>query len=103
MRLSDGHIYISGTASIDHQGKVLHQGDVLAQADRLLENISVLLQEGGSSLEKVPYFIVYLRDISDYALVDTYMQKRFPHVPRILLEARVCRPSWLIEMECEVV
>lgn len=103
VRLSDGHIFISGTASIDHQGKVLHQGDVLAQADRLLENISVLLQEGGSSLEKVPYFIVYLRDISDYALVDTYMQKRFPHVPRILLEARVCRPSWLIEMECEVV
>lgn len=103
VRLSDGHIYISGTASIDHQGKVLHQGDVLAQANRLLENISGLLQEGGSSLEKVPYFIVYLRDISDYALVDTYMQKRFPHVPRILLEARVCRPSWLIEMECEVV
>lgn len=103
VRLSDGHIYISGTASIDHQGKVLHQGDVVAQANRLLENISVLLQEGGSSLEKVPYFIVYLRDISDYALVDTYMQKRFPHVPRILLEARVCRPSWLIEMECEVV
>lgn len=103
VRLSDGHIFISGTASIDHQGKVLHQGNVLAQADRLLENISVLLQEGGSSLEKVPYFIVYLRDISDYALVDTYMQKRFPHVPRILLEARVCRPSWLIEMECEVV
>lgn len=103
VRLSDGHIYISGTASIDHQGKVLHQGDVLAQANRLLENISVLLQEDGSSLEKVPYFIVYLRDISDYALVDAYMQKRFPHVPRILLEARVCRPSWLIEMECEVV
>ena len=102
VRLSDGHIFISGTASIDHQGKVLHQGDVLAQADRLLENISVLLQEGGSSLEKVPYFIVYLRDISDYALVDAYMQKRFPHVPRILLEARVCRPSWLIEMECEI-
>lgn len=103
VRLSDGHIYISGTASIDHQGKVLHEGDVLAQANRLLENISVLLQEGGSSLEKVPYFVVYLRDISDYALVDAYMQKRFPHVPRILLEARVCRPSWLIEMECEVV
>ena len=103
VQLSDGHIYISGTASIDHKGKVLHQGDVLAQADRLLENISALLQEGGSSLEQVPYFIVYLRDISDYALVDAYMQQRFPHVPRILLEARVCRPSWLIEMECEVV
>jgi enamine deaminase RidA (YjgF/YER057c/UK114 family) len=102
VRLSDGRIFISGTASIDHRGHVLHEGDVLAQADRLLENISELLREGGSSLDKVPYFIIYLRDISDFAVVDAYMQEHFPSVPRILLEARVCRPSWLIEMECEI-
>ena len=102
VRLSDGRIFISGTASIDHRGHVLHEGDVLAQADRLLENIDQLLHEGGSSLDKVPYFIIYLRDISDYAIVDAYMQERFPAVPRILLEARVCRPAWLIEMETEI-
>ena len=102
VRLSDGKIFISGTASIDHRGRVLHEGDVLAQTDRLLENIDELLREGGSSLDKVPYFIIYLRDISDYPVIDIYMQERFPAVPRILLEARVCRPSWLIEMECEI-
>lgn len=102
VRLSDGQIFISGTASIDNRGQVLNQGDVIAQADRLLENISQLLLEGNSSLDKVPYFIVYLRDISDYQLIDAYMQEYFPSVPRIILEARVCRPSWLIEMECEV-
>ena len=103
VRLSDGHIYISGTASIDSRGRILHEGDVLAQTDRLLENISELLREGGSSLDKVPYFVIYLRDISDYRVIDAYMQRRFPAVPRIILEARVCRPGWLIEMECEVV
>ena len=102
VRLSDGRIYISGTASIDHCGRVLHEGNVIAQADRLLENISCLLEEGGSSLDRVPYFIVYLRDIADYPQVDAYMRQRFPHVPRVILEARVCRPTWLIEMECEV-
>ena len=102
VRLSDGQIFISGTASIDSRGKVLHEGDVVAQTDRLLENISELLREGGSSLDQVPYFVIYLRDISDYPVIDAYMQERFPAVPRILLEARVCRPSWLIEMECEV-
>ena len=102
VRLSDGQIFISGTASIDSRGQVLHEGDVVAQADRLLENISVLLQEGGSSLDRVPYFVIYLRDISDYSVIDAYIQERFPSIPRILLEARVCRPSWLIEMECEV-
>ena len=102
VRISDGKIFISGTASIDHRGHVLYEGDVLAQTDRLLENIDELLREGGSSLDKVPYFVIYLRDISDYSVIDVYMQERFPTVPRIILEARVCRPSWLIEMECEI-
>ena len=101
VKLSDGQIYISGTASIDKHGQVLYLGDIKAQTDRLLENMEQLLAEGGSSLDKVPYFVIYLRDISDYETVDAYMQKRFPTVPRVLLEARVCRPSWLIEMECE--
>ena len=102
VKLSDGQIYISGTASIDKHGQVLHLGDIKAQTDRLLENIGQLLAEGGSSLDKVPYFVIYLRDISDYETVEAYMQERFPTVPRVLLEARVCRPSWLIEMECEI-
>jgi len=96
-----GHIYISGTASIDSKGRILHEGDVLAQADRLLENIDALLKDGSASLSDVPYFVIYLRDISDYDRIDTYMQKRFPSVPRIILAARVCRPGWLVEMECE--
>ena len=101
VRVKD-HIFISGTASIDHKGRILHEGDVLAQADRLLENIRALLTEGGlAGQASVPYFIIYLRDIADYAKVDAYMQTRFPDTPRIILEARVCRPGWLIEMECE--
>ncbi len=99
VRVKD-HIFISGTASIDHKGRILHEGDVLAQADRLLENVGALLAEGGSKAN-VPYFVIYLRDIADYAKVDAYMQSRFPDTPRIILEARVCRPGWLIEMECE--
>ena len=102
VRLSDGRIYISGTASIDSHGQVLHEGDVLAQADRLLENIGQLLREGGSDPGKIPYLIVYLRDMADYPQVDAYLQRRFPQVPRLILEARVCRPAWLIEMECEI-
>lgn len=102
VRLSDGQIYISGTASIDHRGQVLHEGNVHAQADRLVENIEQLLLEAGSSLDKVPYFLIYLRDMADFNALDGFMQRRFPHVPRIILEARVCRPTWLVEMECEV-
>lgn len=92
--------FISGTASIDKNGEVIYEGDVLRQTGRLLENIGALLKDGDATMNDIQYFIIYLRDISDYHQVDTLMQQLYPHIPRIIVEARVCRPGWLIEMEC---
>ncbi len=92
--------FISGTASIDKSGSVLHIGDVKAQAIRLLDNIEALLKDGEATLEDVNYFVIYLRDPSDYSIVDEYMQNRFPRTPRVIVYAKICRPEWLIEMEC---
>lgn len=44
--------------------------------------------------------IVYLRDISDYAVVKKMYDSRFPAIPKVFVHAPVCRPGWLIEMEC---
>lgn len=95
--------FISGTASIDKHGEVLHLGDVEGQVGRLLENIGALLADGGAAMSDISYFIVYLRDPSDYALVDAIMRRRFPAVPRVIVYAKVCRPAWLVEMECVAV
>lgn len=92
--------FISGTASIDHRGEVLFRGDVIRQTERLLENILALLADGGASLEDVCYFIVYLRDLSDAPVVNAYLSRRFPEKPFVIVSAKVCRPDWLIEMEC---
>lgn len=92
--------YISGTASIDRHGQVVHAGDVTKQTHRLLENISALLEDGGAAMNDVGYFIVYLRDISDYKEVDDLMRATYPDVPYVIVEARVCRPQWLVEIEC---
>ena len=92
--------FISGTASIDHHGQVMYEGDVIRQTGRLLENIGALLADGNATMNDICYFLIYLRDISDYPAVDRMMSRLYPSVPRIILEARVCRPGWLIEMEC---
>lgn len=92
--------FISGTASINHKGEVINVGDVTRQAERLLENISALLSDGGATMDDVRYFIVYLRDLADQAAIEAYMQQVYPHVPRIITYAKVCRPAWLVEMEC---
>ncbi len=92
--------YISGTASIDKHGAVMYEGDIVRQTGRLLENIGALLKDGDATMNNIQYFIIYLRDISDYHTVEKMMQQFYPQIPHIIVEARVCRPGWLIEMEC---
>ena len=92
--------FISGTASIDKHGDVVYEGDIVRQTGRLLENIGALLKDGDATMNDIQYFIIYLRDISDYHTVDKLMQQFYPQIPRIIVEAKVCRPGWLIEMEC---
>jgi enamine deaminase RidA (YjgF/YER057c/UK114 family) len=97
------HVLISGTASIDEDGHILHLGDVGRQLDRALENIAALLQEGGATFEDVGAFIVYVRDPSDLVTAEQQMRARFGHTPMTVVVGPVCRPGWLIEVECEAV
>ena len=43
---------------------------------------------------------LYLRDPADYPVVKAMYDERFPHTPKVITLAPVCRPGWLIEMEC---
>ena len=94
------HVYISGTASIDNKGRILHEGDIVSQTERMIENVGVLLAEGGCGFSQVGAMIVYLRDIADYSAVKKIFDTRFSDCPRVIVQAPVCRPGWLVEMEC---
>lgn len=94
------HVYISGTASIDNMGQVVHVGNVVMQTRRMWENVEELLKEGGMCYDDVMQIIVYLRDIADYPTIKGMFAERFPDVPCVYTLAPVCRPTWLIEMEC---
>ena len=94
------HIFISGTASIDKKGNVLYLGDIKNQTLRMWKNVESLLNEAEASFDDVAQISVYLRDISDYSVVKEMFDKKFPATPYLILYAPVCRPEWLIEMEC---
>ena len=93
-------VFISGTASIDNKGNVLHLGNIRKQTERMIENVEVLLAEADCQLTDIQQLIVYLRDVTDYAQVNQMFNERFPNTPHIIVYAPVCRPGWLIEMEC---
>ena len=92
--------FISGTASINKKGEVMYPGDITRQTARLLENIGTLLADGGAIMKDIKYFIVYLRDDADAETTENFMNHVYPDIPHILVHAKVCRPEWLIEMEC---
>ena len=94
------HIFISGTASIDNQGKIVHANDVVAQTSRMWENIDALLAEANATTDDIAHAIVYLRDTGDYQIIERLFEEQFPRLPIVITLAPVCRPGWLIEMEC---
>ena len=97
------HVIISGTASINNKGEVVHAGDIVKQTHRMWENVETLLKEGGATYNDVMQIIVYLRDTSDYNMVKKMFEEKFPQTPYVITLAPVCRPKWLVEMECMAV
>lgn len=96
-------VFISGTASINNKGEIMYPGDIRQQTLRMWENVETLLKEAECTFEHVAHLLVYLRDIADYTIVREMFEDRFPNIPKVYLLAPVCRPGWLVEMECMAV
>ena len=94
------HAIISGTASINNKGEVEHVGDVVMQTKRMWENVETLLAEAGMTMDDAAQLIVYLRDTADFEVVSEMFRQKYPNIPTVFTLAPVCRPTWLIEMEC---
>ena len=101
LRFGDrNHAIISGTASINNKGEVMHVGDIEKQTYRMWENVEKLLEEAGMTMDDTAQLVVYLRDGSDFEVVSRLFRQKYPHIPTVFTLAPVCRPTWLIEMEC---
>ena len=95
------HYFISGTASIDKYGEVMYLCDAANQTRRLLDNIEALLAEGEGSLSDIKLATLYLRDVADADIVRNIIYERIgSDLPLVTVKAPVCRPTWLVEMEC---
>lgn len=97
------HVFISGTASINNKGEILYPKDITQQTRRMWENVETLLMEAGCTYDDVCQMTVYLRDTADYHTVHALYEERFPGKPYVIVHAAVCRPGWLVEMECMAV
>lgn len=97
------HLFVSGTASIDCHGEIMWKGDVKKQTLRMIGNVDAILENTGFRRADIGYCLVYLRDMADYMVVRHILENEFPDTPHVMLLAPVCRPGWLVEMECMAV
>ena len=103
-------LVISGTASVGPDGETLHAGDFRAQTRRTFSNIERLLAAEGATWKDVVRTTCYLRDIErDYAAFNEertafYKAQGLDPLPASTgIEARLCRPDLLVEIEATAV
>lgn len=99
-------LLLSGTASIDETGSTVHAGDFRAQTWRTLRNLTALLESEGATWKNVVRTTCYLRDIErDYAAFNEirtqfYREQGLDPLPASTgIQAILCRPDLLVEME----
>jgi 2-iminobutanoate/2-iminopropanoate deaminase len=99
-------LLISGTASIDDEGKTVHVGDLRAQTRRTFQNIAGLLAAEGATWKDVVRTTCYLRDIErDYKAFNEertafYQEQGLNPLPASTgIQAILCRPELLVEIE----
>lgn len=103
-------LFISGTASVDENGKTVHVGDFRAQTWRTFRNITALLASEGATWHDVVRTSCYLRDIErdykDFNEVRTqfYTELGLDPVPASTgIQARICREDLLVEIEATAI
>jgi 2-iminobutanoate/2-iminopropanoate deaminase len=109
MRIDIGGVtilMISGTASIDESGESVHIGDFSAQLRRTFDNITGLLESEGATWHDIVRTSCYLRDIDrDYDVFNAgrtafFKEQGLDPLPASTgIEAHLCRPELLIEIE----
>lgn len=94
------HLYLSGTASIDKTGATLYPRDVRKQTERTFDNIEALLEPQGATMENIQYLTLYLRNPKQYPFIQDILAERLPETtPVMAVQAPVCRPGWLFEVD----
>jgi len=65
--IHNGIIYVSGTGAVEPETNELKLGTIEEEATLAMTNLRIILEEAGSSIEKLLTVTVYLKDMQEYA------------------------------------
>src|SRR4051812_8671886 len=74
-------LFVSGQIAVDPAKDRLVTGDVAKQTERAMENVKVLLEAAGSSLDEVAKTTIFLTDLADFTKVNDVYGRYFKNAP----------------------
>jgi len=97
-------LIISGTASINSEGKTAYIGDIYNQIKLTMNVVAGILNSRNMNWENVTKGIVYFKDINDIKVFDEYrVNEAIPQMPLAIVQADVCRNELLFEIEVDAI
>jgi enamine deaminase RidA (YjgF/YER057c/UK114 family) len=93
-------ILVSGTASIDGQGKSVHVGDSAAQIHQSLNVVAALAEGEGATLQDLCEVTVFIKRKEDFPVFQKVIEQvGIPNIPSVNVVADVCREELLFELD----
>ena len=102
---TEGFVFTAGQLGLDPTTGKFVEGDVTDQARQALKNLKAILEEAGSSLEKVTKVTLFLQDMNDFKRVNEVYGEFFTANPpaRSAVQVAALPLGGLVEIEAVAV
>lgn len=98
--VSNGLVFTAGQIGLDAISGELAGSDIESQTKQVIENLSAILEEAGSSLDKVIKTTCYLTNMSDYQTYnEVYAKFMIGNPARATVEVKSLPKNALIEID----
>jgi hypothetical protein len=98
------HVLVSGTASIDLEGRSAHFGDPLAQTEFTFRVVAAILESRDMGWSDVTRAIAYFKHDGDAdVLAEVAARLDLPELPLVVVHNDVCFDDLLFEMEVDAI
>ena len=99
-KIVNGFVYTSGQIPIDPETDKIEFQCIEAQTEQVIKNLKAVLEEAGSSLEKVVKTTCFLKDIKDFGTFNGIYSQYFTGKPaRSCVEVSNLPKGALVEIE----
>lgn len=97
-------LLISGTASIDVNGKSVHHSDVRSQINQTMKVIEAILTSRQMDWDNITRAIAYFKNPEDITYLNAFfLENNIPDLPMLVVTAGICRDELLFEMEADAI